>query len=164
MAKGRAIVPKIHGKRLSGAERGLILASALLLLALSLLTARVFAAEESLQIAALWSIGGALLSAWLAVLLWRIPVLSGRTVAWFGGVWAAGIGISVWLVVLTARLDEPLIWDRSVDWLALTLSLASGGLFLRALLRRRTSPLPARLLSLLSPLAILLLIILLPAR
>jgi len=153
-----------RGRRTSPFSRSLIAASILLFLSLCLLTAHVFAAAEGLQIGALWLLGGAFLSVWISVLLWRIPVLSGRTIGWFGLIWAGGIGISVWLILLTVRLDKTLIWERSVHWLALTISFAVGGLFLRALLRKRTSPIAARLISLISPLAILLLILLLPAR
>ncbi|RLE33807.1 hypothetical protein DRJ24_04790 [Candidatus Acetothermia bacterium] len=149
---------------MSAFARGLIVASILLFLSLCLLTAHIFVAAEGLEIGALWLLSGAGLACWIAILFWRIPVLSQRTIGWFSIVWAAGIGISVWLILLTARSDKPTAWERSVDSLALTLSFAVGGLFLRALLRKRTSPLAARLLSLLSPLAILLLIILLPTH
>jgi len=160
--KRNPVIPKVRPRRSSGFIIGLIVAAGFLLLSLSLLTAEIFVDVKPLQIGALSLLGAAFLSLWLSILAWRIPILPGRTIVWFGIVWAIGIGISVWLILLTSRVDRSAAWEGSVDWLALTISFAVGGLFLRSLLRKRTSPLAARLISLLSPLAILLLILLLP--
>jgi len=161
---GIPMIDKVRALRSTVVLRFLLAATILLVISLSLLTAHAFVEAETLQIAALWSLGAAGLSFWIAILFWRIPVLSQRTIGWFGGVWAVGIGISVRLVLITAQLEKPAAWELAVDLLALTISLSVGGLFLRALLRKRTSPLAARLISLVSPLAILLLILLLPTR
>jgi len=160
--KRNPVIPKVRPRRSSGFIIGLIVAAGFLLLSLSLLTAEIFVDAEPLQIGALSLLGAAFLSLWLSILAWRIPVLRGRTIVWFGIAWAIGIGISVWLILLTVRLERSAAWEGAVDWLALTISFAVGGLFLRSLLRKRTSPIAARLISLLSPLAILLLILLLP--
>jgi len=156
------VIDKIRVIRATVVSRSLLAAAALLLIALSLFTALVFVEADWLQIAALWTLGGGGLAFWIAILLWPIPVLSRRTIGRFGLVWAIGTGISIRLVLIAAVLEKPALWKLSVDWLALTLSLSVGGLFLRALLKKRTSRLAARLISLVSPLAILLLIILLP--
>ena len=159
---GIPVIDKVRALRATAVSRSLAVALLFLAVSLSLFTAHVFVEVWSLQVAALWSLAAAGLSCWVAILFWRIPVLSQKTIGWFGAIWGAGIGISVWLVIITAELENPRVWELAVDSLALTLSLSVGGLFLRALLRKRTSPIAARLISLLSPLAILLLIILLP--
>jgi len=133
-------------------------------LALFLLTAHIFIQNEWLQIAALWSLGAAFVALWVAVLLWRMPVLRQAVLTVFVIVWICGIGVAVCLVLAAStRSGASLLWQRSVQGLALGLSLAVGALLLRGLLHRRATLLIGRLLSLLSPLGILLLILLLPS-
>jgi len=147
--------------RLSTARRAAALASVAATLALVVLTAQVFAPQERLQIAGLWLLCVALLAGWVAVLAWRVPVYGRRRLGAFAGIWFAGIGISAYLAVLSTNPVRDLLWQRSVQGLALALSLVVGALFLRALLRVRASSLVGRLLSLVSPIAVLTLIILL---
>lgn len=148
-------------RRFSAAKRSLIAASIAALLTLGLLTAYVFAPFDGLQIAALWSLGLSFLAVWIAVLVWRIPVYAGRQLAGFAALWGVGIGLAIALVIVSRTEAAPPLWRHSVEWLALTLSLAVGAFFLRALLRVRTSPLLGRLLSLASPIGILALIVIL---
>jgi hypothetical protein len=152
---------RIPTRHRSTSQRAIIAGAIALLLALVLLTAHVFAASEALQIAALWLLAGALLAAWIAILAWRVPVYGQRLLAAFACLWFAGIALSVCLVLLSANGTQSLLWRRSVQALALTLSVAVGALFLRALLRVRTSPISGRLLSLVSPIAIFTLIVIL---
>jgi hypothetical protein len=109
-----------------------------------------------------WLLSATLLAAWVAILTWRMPVFRRCILAAFGGLWIAGIGLSVWLILLSIAGNRSAAWQRSVQALALGLSFVVGGLLLRALLRSRASPLVGRLLSLLSPLAVLLLILFVP--
>ena len=145
----------------STSQRAIIAGAIAMILALVLLTAHVFAASEMLQIIALWLLGGALLAAWVAILTWRVPVYGRRILAAFACLWVVGIALSVCLVLLSADGMQSLLWRRSVQALALALSVTVGALFLRALLRVRTSPIGGRLLSLVSPIAILALIVIL---
>ena len=144
-------------------RRALFVAALLASLSLALFTAQVFVPTETLQVIALCALGTALLFAWGSVLAWRVPVLAQRTLALFAFLWVAGIGASVWLVFLSIAADRPMAWARSVQWLAICLSLDVGALLLRGLLQKRASPLLGRLLSLVSPLAILLLVLFLPS-
>ena len=123
------------------------------------------------------------------LLAWRVPVNGRRVLATLACLWFFGIALSVCLVLLSADEAQSLLWRRSVQvlalaptvtlsarastwtqsllWrrsvqvLALALSVTVGALFLRALLRVRTSPISGRLLSLVSPIAILALIVIL---
>lgn len=148
----------VRSRRRSTSQRAMFVAAAASSLALALLTANVFEPVGALQIAALWLLGGGLLFSWVAILAWRIPVYERRRLLGFAALWLIGVGLSVWLVLLSIDGEGGLLWQRSTQWLALTTSLAVGGLFLRALLRVRMSPLVGRLLSLVSPIAILALI------
>lgn len=151
---------RLPGRRRSRSQQAVIAAAAAAFLALALLTLHIFVSSNALQIAALWVLGGGLSAAWIAILTWRIPVYDRRHLTIFGAIWAVGIAISVLLVLLSVAARS-VLWARSVQWLALTLSNTLGALFLRALLRVRTSPILGRLLSLISPIAILLLIVVL---
>ena len=153
----------VSPRRFSSARRALLVACTAASLALALLVAHVFAPAESLQISSLLLLGVGLVAAWVAVLVWRIPVFDRRRLAGLAALWLLGIALSATLVFLASNATRALLWRRAVEWLALTLSLAVGALFLRALLRVRTSPLGGRLLSLVSPFVILALIVLLAA-
>ena len=133
-----------------------------LTLALLLLTVHVFLPREILQLAAIGALAAASLCFWVAVLLWRMPVLGRGMLVSFAVVWICGIAVSVGLA-LHAAAGRSIYWQRSVQCLSLALSFAVGALLLRALLHRRATPLLGRLLSFLSPLAILLLILFLPS-
>jgi len=152
---------RVPTRRRSTSQRAIIAGVLATFLALVLLTAHVFATSESLQIVALWLLAGALLAAWIAILAWRVPVCGRRLLAVFACLWFIGIALSVCLVLLSVDGTHNLLWRRSVQALALTLSVAVGALFLRALLRVRTSSISGRLLSLVSPIAILALIVIL---
>jgi hypothetical protein len=146
---------------MSTPRRAVRAAGALAAAALTLLAANVFAPLEALQIGSLLLLGLGLVATWLGVLAWRVPVLDRRRLAALGVLWLVGVALSAVLVVLATDPDRSSLWRYTVEWLALALSLAVGALFLRALLRVRTSPLSGRLLSLASPFAILALIVLL---
>lgn len=152
---------RIPTRHLSTSQRASIASAIGMFLALVLLAAHVFAASETLQIVALWLLAGALLAAWIAILAWRVPVYGRRLLAALACLWFVGIVLSVCLVFLSADGAQSLLWRRSVQALALALSVAVGALFLRALLRVRTSPVSGRLLSVVSPIAILALIVIL---
>ena len=157
----KPITPPSRRRRYSLTVRSLIASTSFAAVSLALLVVHVFVPAAGLQTAAVWVLGGGFLSAWIAVLAWRMPVFGQRMLIFFAMLWALGVALSVLCVrwSLTAgTLSE--LFRRSSQWLALSISFAVGALFLRALLRRRTTPIVARLLSLLSPLAILLLILL----
>ena len=149
----------IPDRRFSPTQRAIRGAAVASFLTLGLLTAHVFVPREALQVAALFLLGGALIAVWVAVLTWRIPVYSRGRLVGLAVLWGLGIGLSVCLVLVSIGSSRGLLWQRSVQWLALTLSLAVGALFLRALLRVRTSPLSGRVLSLVSPFVVLALIL-----
>lgn len=153
------ITPTTTRRRISLSTRSGIAAAAMASTALVLLSIHVFLPVIALQAAALTALGFALFAAWVAVLSWRIPVFDRGPIVLFGLLWVVGLALSVICVQQSAGMQATPAMLRSVQWLALTLSLAVGALFLRALLRRRTTSRVARLLSLLSPLAILLLIL-----
>ena len=154
---------RVSTRRRSTSQRAIIAGLLAAFLALVFLTAHVFAASETLQIAALWLLAGALLAAWISILAWRVPVYGRRFLAAFACLWLVGIALSVYLVFLSVDGTHNLLWRRSVQVLALTLSVAVGALFLRALLRVRTSSISGRLLSLVSPIAIFALVVILAA-
>jgi hypothetical protein len=147
--------------RFSSSARALLCGIVAASLALALLTARVFVPQEALDVVALLLLGVGLVAVWVAVLAWRMPVFERRHLAALASLWGVGVALSAGLVLLATDGERTLLWRRSVEWLALTLSLAVGALFLRALLRVRTSPRTVRLLSLISPFAILGMILLL---
>lgn len=159
MSRPVSIRPSI--RRFSASKRALLTAAGAAALALALLVAHIFAPLEALQISSLLLLGVGLVAAWLAILAWRPPVSDRRRLAAFAALWLSGVALAVALVFLAANGARSLLWRRSVEWLALTLSLSVGALFLRTLLRVRASPLSGRLLSLVSPFAILATIILL---
>lgn len=155
----RTLIPTPVRRTVSLSRRSWIGAAAMAGTALILLSIHVFAPIRGLQASGLCTLGFALLAAWIAVLSWRMPVFDRGTIVLFGAFWIAGLALSIVCVQQSAGMLEDPALRRSAQWLALTLSLAVGALFLRALLRRRTTSLVARLLSLLSPLVILLLIL-----
>lgn len=148
-------------RRVSKARRVLLAARGAASAALALLVAHVFVPLDPLPISSLFLLGAALVAAWVAILVWRVPVLDRRRLAGLAALWLLGIALSATLVVVASDAARSLLWRCSVNWLALALSLAVGALFLRALLRVRTSPLGGRLLSLVSPFAILAMIVVL---
>jgi hypothetical protein len=127
-------------------------------LTLLLLLLHVFVPAEWLQLVSIWILGGSLLCAWGGILTWRMPVFANRSIFLFVFVWASGIAASVWLAIW-AFASRPSIWRHSMQWLSFTLSFVVGALLLRALLRKRSAPVIGRLLSLVSPLIILLVIV-----
>ena len=155
----RTILPTSARRTVSVSSKSWIAAAALAAGALILLSIHVFVPMPGLQAAGLGALGFSLFAAWIAVLSWRMPVFDQGTIVFFGACWIAGLALSILCVQRSATMLADPALGRSAQWLALTLSLAVGALFLRALLRRRTTSLVARLLSLLSPLVILLLIL-----
>ena len=154
-----SILPTSARRTVSVSTKSWIAAAALAAIALILLSVHVFVPVRGLQPAGVCALGFSLFAAWIAVLSWRMPVFDQRTIVLLGACWIAGLALSILCVRQSATMLADPALSRSAQWLALTLSLAVGALFLRALLRRRTTSLVARLLSLLSPLIILLLIL-----
>jgi len=129
-------------------------------IALVLFVIHVFVAIDALQLASVGILSASLVAIWVAVLAWRVPVFENHVLLLIGIGWAAATGLAVWIVLWTMFSRPPLAWRVSTHAFALSFSLAAAAFFLRALLRKRTSPLVGRLLSLLSPLALLLWIVL----
>jgi hypothetical protein len=148
----------VRGPRFSATQRFLLGAAGFACSALCLLVVGQFETHEVLDAASLFALGTGLLLSYLAVLTWSVPVLGSRHVFAVAVAWGAGIAAACRLVFLANERAHSLLWVRSVQWLALTLSLVVGALFLRVLLRRRTSHVIVRVLSLVSPVAILVLI------
>ena len=151
-------MPELRRASLTTSSRCLITAVGGASLTLLLLLIHIFVPTEWLQLASIWTLGGSLLWVWAGILAWRLPVFGNRALLLFAVAWVAGVSASVWLAVW-AFASRSLIWRCSLQWLALTLSFVVGALLLRALLRRRTAPTIGRLLSLVSPLIILLVIL-----
>lgn len=126
--------------------------------ALLLLVMHVVAPIGWLELVAIWILGGALLCLWAGIVTWRMPVLGSRALGLSVAAWCVGIGASIWLAGW-GLASRSLLWRRSVQWLALALSLVVGALLLRALLRKRAAPVVGRLLSLVSPLIVALVIV-----
>ena len=151
-------MPELRRASLTASSRCLLAAASGASLTLLLLLIHIFAPTEWLQLASVWVLGGSLLWVWAAILAWRTPVFGNRALLLFAIAWVTGISASVWLAVWGVA-SRPLIWRCSLQWFALTLSFVVGALLLRALLRKRTAPVIGRLLSLVSPLIILLVIL-----
>jgi len=151
-------MPELRRASLTMSSRCFLAAVGGASLALLLLLIHIFVPTEWLQIVSVWILGGSLLWVWAGILAWRMPVFGNRALLLFAVSWAAGIAASVWLAVW-ALASRPPIWRHSTQWLALTLSFVVGALLLRALLRKRAAPVIGRLLSLVSPLIILLVIL-----
>jgi hypothetical protein len=126
---------------------------------LLLFVVHVLFPADALQLAAFGILSPCLVALWIAVLAWRVPVFENRVLLLIGATWSAATMLAVWIVLWTQFTPPPTAWRLAAQAFAMTLSLAAAGLFLRALLRKRTSPLLGRLLSLLSPLALLLWIV-----
>lgn len=151
--------PFIGRLRLIAMARRLAVAWTASGVAFLLLLAECFIVWPPLQWAALGLTGLSFLAAWTAILGWRMPVFSLRTLVGLGIGWFLGMVIAVLLVIASFRLGHPLAWRASVQWLSFTLSLALGGLLFRALFYRRLTPVWGRAMSLLSPLLIVALIL-----
>lgn len=145
-------------------SRRLALALTADFIALALLLIHVFKPLPGLQQTALWLIGAAFIAAWTAVIHWRMPVFSGRTLWAFTILWLVSIALAVLLVLVAAASLQSISWKLAVQWLAFSISLSVGGLQFRALFNRRATPILGRSLSLLSPMAILTLILVMSLR
>jgi len=145
--------------RLTAISRRLALAVVADFLAFTLFLVHVFAPIPALQLAALWLTGTAFAATWAAILCWRMPVFSSRTLWGFTVVWCAGLCLAVLLVLTAAASQRPIGWKISVQWLAFSITLCVGALQFRALFYRRATPVLGRFLSLLSPMIILALIL-----
>lgn len=156
--------PLIRSLRLTAISRRLMLALSAGCLAFVLLLTHVFVPLDGLQVTALAFTGLGLIAAWTAVLCWRMPVFSRRTLWAITLIWCAGLGLAVLLVLATTSPAYSIGWRMAVLWVAFSLSLCVGGLQFRALFHRRATPVLGRFLSLLSPLAILLLILVVSLR
>lgn len=126
--------------------------------ALVLLFAHIVVPSETLRLIGVWILGGSLLAVWAGILTWRMPVFGDRAILFVAVAWGAGFAASIWLGVW-ALAARPWVWRLSMQWIALTLSFVVGALFLRVLLRKRTAPRIGRLLSLVTPLVVLLVIL-----
>lgn len=156
--------PLMRSLRLTAISRRLILALSAGFLAFVLLLIHIFAPLEGLQVAALGFTGLALIAAWTAVLCWRMPVFSSTTLWVFTLIWCVALCLAVLLVLATTGSPHSIAWRMAVQWVAFSISLCVGGLQFRALFHRRATPVLGRFLSLLSPLAIVLLILLVSLR
>jgi len=156
--------PLMRSLRLTAISRRLMLALGAGFLAFVLLFIHVFAPLEGLQVAALVLTGFALIAAWTAVLCWRMPVFSGRSLWVFTLIWCISLSLAVFLVLATSGSKHSICWQMAVQWVAFALSLCIGGLQFRALFHRRATPVLGRFLSLLSPMGILLLILIVSLR
>ena len=156
MTTTRPHVPRQRRPGMTGAARAIRIAGLGCAVALTLFVIDVFVVAEALRVCAVASLSTSLLVAWFGILTWRMPVLGGRALLLIGAGWVTATGLAVWIVLWTQFAVLLLAWRIVTLSLAVSLSLISSGLFLRALLRVRTSPLVGRLLSLLSPLAIVL--------
>jgi len=144
---------------LTACARRIRLAEALAVVSLLCLVVQVLIPTVFLETAALVLLAGAILAGWSAVLAWRLPVLPSRIIAFLGVVWVAGLVTSI-LLVLWADSGSTAVGLRVAAFLlAAALSLCVGALFFRALFRKRTTPWIVRALSLLSPVAVLILIV-----
>ena len=132
--------------------------------ALVLLLIHAFTPLQGLQVAALGLTGLSFMAVWMAVLVWRMPVFSGRTLWIFTIIWCAGLALAVTLVAVASTSSHAVGWNIAVQWLAFSISLCVGGLQFRALFNRRATPLLGRSLSLLSPIIVLALILALSFR
>lgn len=151
-------MPELRRASLTTSSRCLLAGGGGASLTLLLLLIHIFVPTGRLQLVSVWILGGSLLWVWAGILAWRMPVFGNRALLLFAIAWVVGIGASVWLAVW-GLASRPLIWRCSLQWLALALSFVVGALLLRALLRKRTAPVVGRLLSLVSPLIILLVIL-----
>jgi len=143
------------GGRRPAVIRWLIAAGVCACGALVLLVADQFLPTPWVPVAALWSLGASFLSGWAAVLAWRMPVLGRRGLFVVTAAWSAGVGLSIGWSEWGVHTDSGPATQWAAWWLAVGCSLLVGALFLRALLRRRASSLVGRLLSLITPIAIL---------
>lgn len=155
----RARSPRPCLSHLNATLRRLAIAGCVALLALALLLLHVFVPIAELQWMALALTGGALIAAWTAVLAWRMPVFSHRTLWAFTLLWTVGVAAAILLILASSRPQQAAGWRIAVQWLAFSLSLCVGSLEFRALFYRRSTPLLGRLMSLLSPMAVLALIV-----
>ena len=155
----KAQFPLMRTLRLTAISRRLLLVLCAASVAFVLLLIHVFVPFQGLQLAALWFTGAAFVAAWTAVLCWRMPVFSGRTLWTFTLVWCTSLCLSSLLVLVASLSRHPISWKVAVQWLAFSVSLSVGGLQFRALFHRRATPILGRFLSLLSPLLILALIL-----
>ena len=162
MAKSQ--FPLVRKLRLTAISRRLMLAYTAVCLAFIVLLVHVFIPHEWLQVAALILTGLGLIAAWTAVLCWRMPVFSGTTLWTFTLIWCAGLILAILLVLVSIRSFHSLGWQIAVQWVAFSLSLCVGSLQFRALFLRRATPILGRFISLLSPLAILVLILIVSLR
>ena len=135
--------------------RALVVSALLAASALVSLSADIFSPSPWLQLVAVWALGGAFTAVWIGMLRWRIPVFDNRALPGVAVAWCIATGLSVGMIRWTLASSRPLVWRASIQAFSLSLSLAATALFLGSLLRRRTSSLVGRLLSLLSPLAII---------
>jgi hypothetical protein len=160
----KAQFPLMRSLRLTAISGRLLFAAGAGSLALFLLLIHVFVPLQGLQVAALGFTGLALIAAWTAVLCWRMPVFSARTLWGFTVIWCVGLCLAVLLVLIASVSQHSAIWRMAVQWVAFSLSLSIGGLQFRALFHRRATPILGRFLSLLSPMAILVLILIVSLR
>jgi len=151
-------MPDLRRSSLTTSARWLRVSAAAAAAALCALVAHVLVPLDVLQLAALWILGASFLCGWAGIVTWRMPVFGNRTLSLFATAWGGGMALSVWLAGWALH-SRPPIWRLSIQWLGLTLSTAVGALLLRALLRKRTTPVIGRVLSLLSPLVVLVVIL-----
>jgi len=156
MTTARPHVPRRRRPGRTLAARAVRAAAIGCAIALLLFVIDVFIAEEVLRVVAVGVLAVSLIGSWIGVLAWRMPVFENRMILFIGVGWAAATSLAVWIILWTQIAERALPWRLVTLGFALSLSLVAAGLCLRALLRKRTSPLTARLLSLLSPLALLL--------
>jgi hypothetical protein len=158
LGMARSRFPLIRTLRLTALTRRLAVAVCAAVLAYIMLLIHVFARIEALESASLGLTAAAFVAAWTAILCWRMPVFSHRTLWTFTLAWMIGLTLAVWLVLATFTVQHALGWKVPAQALAFSISLSLGGLLFRALFHRRATPVLGRFLSLLSPMLILVLI------
>ena len=160
----KAQYPLIRHLRLTAITRSLLLALGAGSIAFTLLLIHVFLPLQALQVAALTLTGFAFIAAWTAVLCWRMPVFSASALWGFTAIWLFGLLLAVLLVLIASDTQPSFSGRIAVQWLAFSISLSVGGLQFRALFHRRATPVLGRFLSWLSPIAIVLLILIVSQR
>jgi hypothetical protein len=119
----------------------------------------LFVPVEWLKVMALGWTGAGFLALWGAVLCWRIPVLPRRFIWALTLVWLLGLAIAIALVMFYPTEQVGLARKAAAQWLAFSMSLSFGGLQFRALFHRRATSVVGRILSLLSPIVVVILIL-----
>ena len=130
-------------------------------LSLLLFIVRTVVPPANLSVPALAAVSVGAVFGWLAVLTGRMPVLPTRTLLGLVILWCISLAAAALLIVASLQTPGTAVWAGAVQSFALSLSLLSATLLFRSVLHRRRRLLFVRLLSLLSPIGIVVLLIVL---